>query len=449
MMFQKIHNFFQYDTKNHEWSQIWAVFVVSMSGFNTITLIAWPSPSIPILTSNLSDIAVITDEEASYFSVIPGLATFFLAPVIALLSDYIGRKYLIILLTVPQIISWSIVHTARNLTDLYISRAISGISDAIIFCVIPIYVGEICTPKVRGQWGILFMILLFLGQFLINVVGSYCAIKTTALVFITFPIIQCIFALFIPESPYYLIVKSRNAEAERSLKWLRWNRLVEEELDQLIKDVKRQISERGTFKDVFVISTNRRALLICLAMRGFQMWSGLMAFATYTQQMFALQNTSQSSKISAMIYTGILFITALSYLLVMQKLGRRKLMLFSTIGTTTALFIETVYLYLEFEINFELTSVNWIPLTTMIFYIVFMVGGLGILPSLMVGELFSSSVKGKAIGIVNVFYCLCALIIPKVFQYLTANFSSEQTASNSPGSLLLLFVNDELVKGQK
>ncbi|KAF5299093.1 hypothetical protein FQR65_LT09451 [Abscondita terminalis] len=413
----------KFGTQHHNWSQICAIFIASLSGITSMAMLAWPSPSVPILTSNSSDIETITFEEASYFSVIPPIFTIIATPLAALLVDVIGRKKMIVLITILHIISWGVIVLANNLTHLYISRAIGGISDGIIYCTVPAYVGEIATPNVRGTWGNLLLIFMLLGQFVMNFVGAYTSIQTTALIFITVPIIQLLLSFILPESPYYLIMKKKDIEAQKSLKLLRWNQNVQDEFECIKEAVERQTSELGTLKHLFFISTNRKPLLICVALRIFQQFSGLTAFTVYTQQLFATAGGNLSSSISAIIYTGVLFTAAFTFLFVVHKFGRRQWLIFSAIGTTIALFVEAIYFYLQFEAKMDMSYVSWMPLAGMLFYICSCVGGIRILPTLIIGELFSSSVKGKAMGIVNVTQFSCVLVVPKLFQYLQTEFS--------------------------
>ncbi|KAF5273111.1 hypothetical protein FQA39_LY07601 [Lamprigera yunnana] len=417
-----INQYCTFDTKNHEWPQIYVIITATLTGFTTSALFSWSSPSIPILTSNSSHIESITLEQASYFPIISNIVSAIASPLMAFLMDKIGRKYLIAIISIPHISSWLLVGVAKNITVLYISRVISGISDAILFCALPAYVGEISTPKVRGSWGNLVIINLYLGQFLINFVGAYLDVPTTAFIFMSVPIIQLILWLFVPESPYYLITKNRYEDAKKSLKLLRWNEDIEEEFEMLVKDVNRQISEVGTIGDLFVIPTNRRALLTAGTMRLCQQFSGQTAFMVYTPYIFLLTGGDLSASSSTIIFTGVLFAMASGTSFVVDKLGRRRLMILSCIGTAIALFIEAIYFFLLVETNVEVINFNWVPLAGMILYVFTFVCGLGILPTLMLSELFSASIKSKAVCIVNMLFCVSMIVTTKLFQVLSSNF---------------------------
>ncbi|KAF5273110.1 hypothetical protein FQA39_LY07600 [Lamprigera yunnana] len=417
-----IKQYQKFDNKNHDWPQICVIFLVTLTAFTTSALFAWLSPSIPILTSNSSHIESITLEQASYFSVITPISSIIASPLIAFYVEKIGRKYVIAMISVPQILSWLLTGVAKNLTVLYISRVLSGISDAIMFCVVPAYIGEISTPKVRGTWGNLIIINLYLAQFMVNIVGAYLDVPTTAFIFMSVPIIQVVLWLFVPESPYFLITKKRLEEAKHALKLLRWNEDVEDEFHTLTKDVSRQMLEQGRIRDLFVIATNRKALLISITMRLCQQFSGLSAIIVYTQYIFLLAGGNLSASSSAIIYSGVLFAMASICSFVVDKLGRRHLMIFSSIGTAIALFVEAIYFFLLFETDMDVTNFSWVPLAGMMLYIFTCTCGLGILPTLMLSELFSTSIKSKAVCVVNMWFSISVIVTPKLFQTLSSNY---------------------------
>ncbi|KAK4885079.1 hypothetical protein RN001_001350 [Aquatica leii] len=413
---------FRLSNKNHEWPQISVIIIVSLGSLTAAVLFAWPSPSIPQLIFNGSETVNISLEEASYFAVIPPLGSLLASPLVAILMDSIGRKKTILFMSVSHIIAWLLIFFSKCLWVFYVSRIFSGISDAVLFGVIPAYIGEITASHVRGTWGNLNTIFLYIGQFLINVVGAYFSVKTTALFFFIFPITHIILFTFAPESPYYLLVNNKNKEAEESLKLLRWNNNVQEELDLITKAVQRQISESSTLKDLIIIPTNRKALFISIGLRMSQILSGLPAFAVYTQYIFSLSAANLPASTCAIVYTGLFFLMSSTCSFFVDKLSRKWLMIFSSFGCTIALLIESMYFYFILQTNVHLTSYNWIPLAGMSLYIIMFSLGLGILPNLLLSELFSASIKGKATSVVNIIFFLCIIIVPKLFQLLSSNF---------------------------
>ncbi|KAF5299096.1 hypothetical protein FQR65_LT09454 [Abscondita terminalis] len=408
-----------FDCYFQNWFQIYSILSVCIGAFTTAASFSWSSPTIPILISNSSHIPNVTLEEASYFSVISAAFTIVGTPLTSILTELIGRKKVILLMSIPQGLAWVLIATTNNLTYLYISRILCGLADTVVNITVPTYIGEIATPSVRGSWGNLLIILLYFGQFLINVIGAYYDIVTTAVIFLCVPIAHFILVMFVPESPYYLLAKNKVKEAEKSLQILRWSNNVRDELNSLSNDVKRQTSESGTLKDVFMDAVNRKALIICIVLRLSQHFSGISAFCVYTQYIFSLAGSNLSASTGAIIYTGICLGMSSVYAFVADKFGRRYMLIVSSIGCTFALLVESVYFYIRFETQIDLSNVNWIPLAGMVLYVIASTCGIGLLPHLITGELFSANVKSKAVGVVNINVSLGMIIAPKLFQVLS------------------------------
>lgn len=323
------------------------------------------------------------------------------------------------LIAIPQFASWMLIAFAENVYVLYASRFLTGLGDATFFASMPTYIGEIATPSVRGSWGNSVSICVYLGQLVVNAVSMRCNIRDTALILGCFPIIHILLMITLPESPYYLLMKNRRDEAEDALQKLRWQVNVDNELHVLTKDVHRQLSETGTFKDLFTIPVNRKALLISIANRGAQQLSGLSAFAVYTQYIFNQAGGHLSAPICAVIFCTVLVIAISIFAFILDKFGRKPMMCVSCIGCCIVLAIEATYFYIAQETDVDVSQARWIPLAGMLCYIVLCASGLGIIPTLMLGELFSTSIKGKALCVLNIFFSLYILSASKLYQTLS------------------------------
>lgn len=395
---------------------------MSLGAFTSGVFYSWTSPSIPILISNSSEINIITLEVASYFTVISPIAAVVSVPFFSVLIDIVGRKKMIIFAAIPHTAAWILIAFAENYYTFYISRVVSGVVDGIIFCTVPIYIGEVSTPSVRGSWGNLFAISLCLGQFFINVVGAYCTIRTTAYIFCCVPIIYGILCLAIPESPYYLIMKGRKNEARDALRILRWTENIDGEFATLEHDVQRQISEPGKLKDLIMIPSNRKALLISIAVRAGQQLSGIPAFGMYTQFLFNQAGGNISASISSIIYASALLVMVIVAAFFVDKFGRKTLMTFSSFFCGIILCVEATYFYIDTETTIDMSNLKWLPITGMLIYIVTFSSGLAVVPTLMMGELFSASIKSKALCVLCICVSLFVLTVSKLFQTLTVNF---------------------------
>ncbi|XP_031340177.1 facilitated trehalose transporter Tret1-like [Photinus pyralis] len=406
--------------KDHQLPQIAITLLVSLTSLSCGLLYAWTSPSIPKLVNDPSlDISL---DEASYFTVIHPLSMGVFSVLQLKVIDKVGRKLAIIATIIPQLVSWLLIAFAQRIELFYLSRVMAGIADAGAFSTITIYVCEISEAKVRDTWNNAISVSLYLGVLLVNVVGSYFSITDTALMFACIPIIQIALFIFAPESPYYLLARHRTEEARCSLQLLRWRSDVDEEMEQLEADVQRQISESCRFIDIVSVKSHRKAFVICLAIRTIQQFSGLSAIESHTQYMFANAGVGISESLSSIIFAAVLMVTVTISWFVMDKFRRKSLLLVSCFGSAFCLGIDCIYLGIRNFTDLDLSSVSWISLSSIIAYTLIFGFGLATLPTSIVGEMFSSSVKAKASFLLNLCFALQMLLIPKLFHLVTENF---------------------------
>ncbi|XP_065165508.1 facilitated trehalose transporter Tret1-like [Atheta coriaria] len=404
-------------TDSKQWRQIYTIFTVSLNTITTGQFMSWPSPTIPILRQQ-----GVSMEEATYLTIIPPVTAIIASPLVGKLIDWIGRRPAILSVTISYCICWILIALAANTTisttdftfwylprPLYIyytARVFNGIGDACVFTTIPCYVTEISTPSIRGTWGTSVAFSIFIGQFLANIIGAYLSIAHTAYLSLLIPVMFLLNYYFIKETPYYLLMKGRVDDARSSLQWLRNTSAtyVEEELTQLNNDVQRQLSEPGRYYDLIKISSNRKACLIGILTRACQQFSGINAFTVYAQTIFMESGSDLSPSMSAIVFTGILLICTFVTSFILDILGRRRAMLISCTGSSVVLFIQTAFFYIQDETDITLNGFQMFPLISMVIFVIFYSIGLGLVPTSILGELFSSSVKSKAFVVMNIFY---------------------------------------------
>lgn len=343
------------------------------------------------------------------------------SPLAASVVDRIGRKSTLLLVAVPQVMCWILIAKANSVAMLCLAKGLGGIGGSVTYVCLPMYAGEVCEPKVRGRVTASNTLLVIVGAILINLYGSFCNIETTAYISLSVPLLFVVTFMWMPESPYYYLMKGKIEKARISLKRLRRMDDVEEELKGLTAHIQRQCSEPGTIVDVFMISSNRKACIVLCLIRLFQQFSGISAFAYYNQYLFQQSGSDYSPITCALVFFSVYLLMALVGSLTIDKFGRRSLLLTSLIGTTFALLSEGVYFYLK-DLNYDVSSFSWFPLVAMIVFIASYSPGLGICPSLMSGEMLSAPVKAKTLGILNINFAISTALSLKVFQSLNSLF---------------------------
>ncbi|GJQ66058.1 hypothetical protein Trydic_g4144 [Trypoxylus dichotomus] len=298
------------------WRQICAVCSAGLAAFSASSLFNWTSPAIPKLQSD--QYPGINFNDVSYLSVIPPIATIITSPFYDYLLNKFGRKYTLLSVAVFHLLSFMLIAIAKNIWVFYLSRVLFGISDVFMFGSLPVYISEVTTPNVRGTWGNIMVIFIFIAQFSVNAIGYYCSISTTACIFAAAPLIFFITFIFMPETPYHYVMKEQDKEAERSLRKLRGTKYVGEELEQITADVKRQLLDPA---------------------RMIQQFSGLSALSVYNQYIFKEAGQNINEGVSAMIFNAMLAASTICGPLFIRKFGTNLSMVISCTETGHGLIV--------------------------------------------------------------------------------------------------------------
>lgn len=394
---------------------------VSLTSLTNGMLLAWSSPSLVKLTQD-KETYDISEDEASWFTVIPPIVMVIACPIFSKLADIFGRKRVLYLICIPQILAWVLKAVARSIFLFYFTRVLYGVADGILFAVLPMYVGEVSTPAVRSRWANLFTFSIYFGNFFINVMSLKLDIPSISYVALVFPTIFACTFFFFPETPYFLLMKSKNEEAKASLEWL-LRKDVEEDLKQLRSDVDRQMSETGTWIDLFIITSNRRALLISIFSRVSQQFTGITSYVVYIAYIFDRAGGNNSPALSAVLYMGLNFSLNFVASFSVSYFGTKKSYIVSMAACTVAIGSLSLYFYLDDMVPaIDISSISWFPLMGMLAYIIFASFGVAIVPSLIMGELFSASIKAKGLAVHTFVLGTCQFLSNYLFYSLYASF---------------------------
>ncbi|KAF7274164.1 facilitated trehalose transporter Tret1-like [Rhynchophorus ferrugineus] len=381
----------------------------------------WPSPSLPKLISNTSAIHV-TDNDGSWIAVMPLLGALVGSLLAGTTVDIVGRKRTIIVSSIPYFFTWIMIAFANSVLMLNIARFIAGIADGWVFTAVPVYISEISDPKIRGLLGSGVSVTWIFGLLLINIIGSYLSVSMTALVSSILPVLALLTFSFVPESPYFYLIRSNVDEARKSLQKFKGVEDVENELNRVDLAVKADAEKSGKFLELFTNKNNRKAVFIMMILRGAQQMSGTTAVTFYTQSIFLEAGDKISAEVATIIYVSVQLLLSCFCSSIVDKAGRRPLLLTSITGSAFFLFMEGAYFYIKSCTTIDVTSFSVVPVVALIGFIVIFSLGMQTIPILMLGELFSSSVKGFALCIADIYFAVIATIVSKFFQIMKDSF---------------------------
>lgn len=381
----------------------------------------WPSPSLPLLLDENSHIPM-TNSDGSWLAVMPCIGAIVGCFLAAYFVDRIGRKISMLTTSPLYFAAWILVAYSNSVGVLHSARFLAGIADGIAFTAFPIYLGEIAHSSIRGLLCSSIPVTTIMGFLLINIIGSYFDITSAALLSSIVPIIHFVTFFFMPESPYYLLIRNREEDAKNSLKAFRGTDDVDVELSRLSSAVKQDAESAGSIWDLFTIKSNRKAMYIIMGIRAVQQCSGTTVITFYAKTIFKDAGSDMSSSTAAIIYFSIQLVVATLASILVDKTGRRPLLIFSIIGSGFALAAEGIYIYLQNYSDSDMAHFHSIPIIALLVYVVVFNLGMGTIPLLLLGELFPTNVKAFALCLADIYFGVIVTIVSKFFQIMKDDF---------------------------
>ncbi|XP_053980734.1 facilitated trehalose transporter Tret1-like [Hylaeus volcanicus] len=382
--------------------------------------IGWQSPSVPLLQDKDSPEVgePMTDEEVSWLTGIMCLTGAFVSLGVAAIAERCGRKLSGCLATLPFAINWLLIIFATNHTHVFIARFLAGFGGAISLYIVPRYVSEISSDEIRGMLGSLLVLLLNGGIMVGYILGALLKFRIFAVTAFTIPLLYFVFIFFLPESPVYLVQHNRLYEAARSLRWLKASHepTVQRELARLQAEAKElYVSGKSVgFSDLFRDKATIKGLVITLGLFAAQQLCGIFAMISYAETIFKISGSSLSPNTSAIILGAIqLFGSYLSTSL-MERLGRRILLLTSASGMCICHYTLGIFCYLQ-VLEIDVSALNWIPVVMLSVYMICYSLGVGPGPYVVSSEVLARDVASMCMTLGLFVVWITAFVVVKFF----------------------------------
>ncbi|PSN54585.1 hypothetical protein C0J52_07383 [Blattella germanica] len=412
--------------KQKKWGQYLATIIVNLSSLAYGTFAGWPSPAIFVLQSDNPPIGdePITDEEASWIGSLLFLGFLCGTPVYSYIADRFGRKPACLLIALPIIINWILIIFGETVFLILVARFIVGLSIAGVFTVVPIYVGEISEVSIRGTLGTVLSIFANFGVVFAYIVGSYTSYRTFAIVLLIIPILFLVTFMWMPETPIYLLKKGEVKKAKLALKMLRGN--VEEEIEneitnmtQLLKEIEERDSGSKILKELLFNKGSRRGLAIGVVVSLTQMFSGVYVILSYNAVIFEMANVDIPPEICSIITGSVLFIAPILSCFLMDRAGRKILLISSlTVMTICQIVLGTYFFFLEY--GTDLTSVGFIPVLCLCLYLLSLGLGIGPINMVLFSEIFLPHVRSLSASISTFLMSISAFIVTRFYNDLSS-----------------------------
>ncbi|KAF5270581.1 hypothetical protein FQR65_LT05479 [Abscondita terminalis] len=384
-------------------TQFISVLIVTSLMMATALPISWASPSLPLLTSPNSPIGVqLTNEEASWVVSVVSLGVMGGSIVLGFLIDKIGRKKLMILGSVLLFVPWILIVFAKSFIMLLVARILIGLGSGIAIGVIPLYIGEIAEKEHRGTLCSLISLGKVVASVIVYSVGPFISFVSLGILCAICSAMFLIGCYFIPDSPYYLIKRNQRQAAYDALKYLTKTGSTTEKLEEIEKTIQKDMDCNVKISKLLLQKNYRKSFLLVIALKTLQHFSGLFVIISYMQTIMKESESSLSEETSSVIFAAIQIPCVFVSSILCDKLGRRPLLIISSLGCALSLAGEGLYFYLQ-AIEVDLSSAYFVPTLCLTLYFIMNTIGITNLPYVAAGELFTLNSK-KVGGTVFAFY---------------------------------------------
>lgn len=352
------------------------------------------------------------------------------------LADKYGRKKL--LFAIGALFLLGSLGTALAPASAYWlflgSRFFGGVGVGMASVCAPIYIAKIAPARQRGrlvglvQFNIVLGILVtYASNAIIRAIAPHDTAWRWMLGIMAVPSIIFLLLLFtVPETPRWLMAQGREEQAKAiSLKLCS----SQEESDQELADIKQQIQrdlEQSKTKVKFFSKRYRKVILMAIAIAAFNQLSGINAILYYAPMVMQETGAGENASYLMSIAVGFMNLVAtMTALTVIDKLGRRTLMLVGSIGYLVSLGFLTFVMF-RFEGHFTSGS-SVLVLIGILVFIAAHAFGQGSVIWVFISEIFPNKVRGagQSVGSTThwTFAAITSGVLPSVIAFLGGGWS--------------------------
>ncbi|KAH8890466.1 general substrate transporter, partial [Thozetella sp. PMI_491] len=267
------------------------------------------------------------------------------------ISNTLGRKRMIMLGTSIMIVGAILQSSAFSIEHFIIGRIITGVGNGMNTSTVPTWQSETSHAHKRGKLVMIEGALITCGimiSYWIDLGLSFAPGSVAWRFPLAFQIVFCVFILIfipaLPESPRWLILKGREDEAKEVLGALSDKDINDKLIQQEFMEIKDTVAEmsRGSFMDLFTMGKDRNLHRVVLAYTSqvFQQISGINLITYYAAVIYkGLGLSPFLSRLLAAVNGTEYFIASWPAVYLVERVGRRKLMLFGAAGQAVTMAI--------------------------------------------------------------------------------------------------------------
>jgi sugar porter (SP) family MFS transporter len=334
-------------------------------------------------------------------------------------ADKYGRKKVLIGIGILFLVSAIGTALAPEVISFMAFRFLGGLGVGASSVVAPMFISEIAPAKNRGklvaafQFNIVFGILLaYLSNYLLSGTGNDAwrwMLGVLALPAIAFVVLM----FFVPESPRWLMVHKKAYKKAREILQVTDPEGVDEAIEAIqnsINEEKQKASLSSFFRKRFTVP-----ILLAILIAFFNQMSGINAIIYFAPRVFELAGIGKSAAFLQSAGIGLvnLIFTMLGLYLI-DRIGRKKLMLIGSVGYILSLGAVATAFY------FQYLGGIIVPVLLFIFIAAHAIGQ-GAVIWVFISEIFPNQVRSYGQSLGSSVHWLMAALITSAFPFFANN----------------------------
>ncbi|XP_021896281.1 sugar transporter ERD6-like 2 isoform X3 [Carica papaya] len=368
-------------------------------------LMGYSSPAQSGITRDLN----LSLQQYSFFSSVMTFGGMISAVFSGKIASLIGRKRTMCFSEIFCTMGWLGVAFAEDELLLNVGRFFLGFGVGFISYVIPVYIAETTPKNIRGSFTFTNQLMQTFGFSFVFLIGNVVNWRTLALISAIPCGMQVIGLFFIPESPRWLAEVGKQKELEAALHGLRGkNADISQEAAEIteIAETFRRESKSG------ILSLFQRryahSLIVGVGLMFLQQFGGSSAVTSYAKF---------SSDVGSTMLAILMIPKTLVVLLLVDKWGRRPLLMISAVGMCLFCFLLGLAFWLQAMKHLEeLTSI--LAFTSVLGYLIAFAIGMGGLPWLIMSEIYPIHIKVPAGTLVTMSNWFFGWIVVYTFNFM-------------------------------